>query len=956
MDRTAQKVLITQAGTLLGFRLAKLFLQKNQEVFGVGTITPPSEVLNNSHYTHLDIDLSQPLPSNIPQFDLIVHLLTESTESLKNFSTTPKLTPVTNKIVSYATHFPTQVILLAPVNTPLNFYDSVAKNDQIKQNLKLLLIGDIYGPNDPLTVAGKSHSHVLKHHTHHFYFNNELSNLITQAILSDKIILEDEGMKVVFPTFIDDAISAFEHFLKDSNSKNIQTLISESPRSALTCAYSIQKIAQISFNKQLKLYFSGPEKKIAPEPQPDINLTSLEFKPQYNLEAGLKKTFENYQGQKGNTTYQTDVNSSTAQRLDQRVSKIHSDRLDQSKFPNITSRIPKPSIGFNTKKIILAILIIIMLTIAKTGLDSYLAVTSLEVAKDSLFAGDFKKADQKAISAAKSFKAAENKLTIITKPFSFVIPTQINILISAVSGAQSASVATSSFTKASGLVFKNLATVASNSSKDEAVNFEEAEANLKLAHRKFTESYLLANLAQKSDLVSKVINSSAETYQKLATLSLQAHELVSFVPEIVGSTDQKSYLLLIQYNSELRPGGGFIGTVGEITFENGRLKNYSFEDVYTIDSKLEEVIKPPAPVGERLGLDKLYLRDSNFSLDFLANSTTARDLYQKETARSFDGVIAFDLTFIENLLKVTGPVHVKSLDDVVSEENFPDKLLSYSKLGQSQNFLPELTTALINQLIKSFTGNFEENRQATWLTLAETISGALTSKHLLLQFDNEDLDKLVKIKGWNNPLPPLGFDPADEEHETRDFLAISEANLGANRANRYLDRKIDYQVEIDDQSIVNSTLKITYKNNSRSTTWPEGTYINYLRVYAPFAATITAYQNGETISLEEVEVTTQGNLTAFSTFVEVQPGTTRNITLSYRIPKGKTLAQAPTYHLYIQKQPGTEKDPLSFTLNLPEGFKIESINNEEASANQQSTRIDTDLSIDRQFEIEIAEK
>jgi len=35
MDKSAQKILVTEAGSLLGFSLVKLFLDNDKEVFGV---------------------------------------------------------------------------------------------------------------------------------------------------------------------------------------------------------------------------------------------------------------------------------------------------------------------------------------------------------------------------------------------------------------------------------------------------------------------------------------------------------------------------------------------------------------------------------------------------------------------------------------------------------------------------------------------------------------------------------------------------------------------------------------------------------------------------------------------------------------------------------------------------------------------------------------------------------
>jgi len=151
-------------------------------------------------------------------------------------------------------------------------------------------------------------------------------------------------------------------------------------------------------------------------------------------------------------------------------------------------------------------------------------------------------------------------------------------------------------------------------------------------------------------------------------------------------------------------------------------------------------------------------------------------------------------------------------------------------------------------------------------------------------------------------------------------------------------------------------LTITYTNNSQADTWPAGKYVNFLRVYAPFAASLYEYQNNGKKDVGEVEVTTQGNLTVFATMVEVPIKSTREVVFSYRIPKNIKLEKAPYYHLYVQKQAGTEKDPFEFTFNLPSYLEVKSVNGSDDQEGKQNLRINSDLSTDREFEIEVVKK
>ena len=81
----------------------------------------------------------------------------------------------------------------------------------------------------------------------------------------------------------------------------------------------------------------------------------------------------------------------------------------------------------------------------------------------------------------------------------------------------------------------------------------------------------------------------------------------------------KIYLLLLQNNMELRPTGGFIGSVGLLDLQDGKMNNLDILDVYTIDGQLKGHVDPPDPIRKYFNQPNWFLRDSNFDPDF-ANS------------------------------------------------------------------------------------------------------------------------------------------------------------------------------------------------------------------------------------------------------------------------------------------------------------------------------------------------
>ena len=473
----------------------------------------------------------------------------------------------------------------------------------------------------------------------------------------------------------------------------------------------------------------------------------------------------------------------------------------------------------------------------------------------------------------------------------------------------------------------------------------------------------LLNLAQEGGIFKSKIDAFQSATQKLSSLSQSALDLANLVGDFSGNGKPKTYLILLANNSELRHGGGFIGSFGLIEFENSHLKNINVEDIYTIDGQLQEKIEPPVQLSKTLGVENFYLRDSNWSGDFGVNAATARDFYKKETGKNVDGVIAINLNFIQNVLAKIGPVKIRDYNEEISAQNLFERGEYYSEIGsfagstQKKDFFGALSRTIISQIIDSFNQSAKKNSGVVpWLALFEVGSDALSQKDLMLTFDDPILSSFVRSGGWDFPLPPASFNPADDSVESRDFLALVEANLGANKVNRFLERKIAYDVTIGRDADLVAKLTITYTNNSQADTWPAGKYVNFLRVYVPFASSLFEYQNADKKGVGEVEVTTQSNLTVFSAMVEVPIKSTREVLFAYRIPKNIKLEKAPYYHLYVQKQAGTEKDPFEFKFNLPAYLEVKSINGNDEEEGQQNLSIQTDLVTDRQFEIEIVKK
>ncbi|MEK7581455.1 MAG: DUF4012 domain-containing protein [Patescibacteria group bacterium] len=986
MDAPAQttksQILITDVGSCFGSALAKNLLKRGYQIYGAGKTQPQEDVLQDHRFTFVDIDLAQPFPNHLPTFDLIIHLTSEDLNAGGDFSAS-KVSAVTSNLISKARSGTSKVIFVAKITTSSDFLDFAARDEEAKKNIKLFLMGDIYGPGIKL------HNKYEKNTKDSYFENNELIYLITQATQTDKIILESEGLTMIYPTYIDDALHAFNKFMANDSGKNIRFIISTSPLTALSCAYEIKNSAHILLQKELSLFFAGEPQIEKPKPEPVVRIHDLGFSPRFNLKEGLENTLTFFKDKDmvKKLSFLDPLLARPEVVLPKTVEKHEvSPQLKKS----LPKKLPKlPSFGFSFKSKLAVLFVFVLVIVVFTGkisLDLYSGVNSLKSAQIKLQSGDFDTALKKATSAKNSFGSANWEFNKLTYPVSLVIPKKIQSVSNSLESAQLTASAFANFISGAKTLAVDLEYIASDKPAKSTFNIEDPQALISKAYFESARALALVQSAQKNGIFKSKLNSLETNIKSLNELSLNTLELTNLTADLIGIDSKKTYLILLQNNSELRPGGGFIGNFGEIVLESGKLKSINVEDIYTIDGQLKEKINPPAPLVEKLGVKQLYLRDSNWSTDFEINAKTARDFYKKETGKTVDGVIAIDLDYMQKLLEKIGPIKLDDYNEEITAGNLFDKGEYYAEVGffpgstQKRDFFTSLTNKLIGKVVASFSTPTQGNDHLPWLALLTTTGEALAQKHMLISFDNPSLSTYVKVKNWSNLTPPFTYNPQDNKNATSDYLALSEANVGANKVNRYLNRDVNYEMTVDRDAGLVAKLAITYKNNSPADTWPGGTYVNYLRVFTPLGSGLESYDDGQNVASKDklknqatsdeakVEVTTQGNLTAFATLVEVPVKEERTITFVYRIPKNIKLEQAPAYSLYVQKQPGTEKDPFKFTFNLPAYLKIDSASpchteldsgSSDCSAGvggKQNVTAQTNLNTDRQFLIKVSKK
>jgi len=391
--------------------------------------------------------------------------------------------------------------------------------------------------------------------------------------------------------------------------------------------------------------------------------------------------------------------------------------------------------------------------------------------------------------------------------------------------------------------------------------------------------------------ISQLLPIEADTKKEINVVNSLAEALTK------NDNVEKSFLLMLQNNMELRPGGGFLGQYAVIKIKNGQVTYTYFEDANLLDQRITAKVTPPYPFTRMMQLKKWKFRDSNFSPDFPTNVEKAKYFYRLAGKNSnFDGVIAVNSDVLLDILKLTGPVTVPGYAGEYNSQNAVLRLEEQVEKAYIMN--PEIDTQNRKAIMKKMAAILVD--KLTQLNnipkLAELFLEELQNKNIMLNFQDPDLQNLAAEVYWDGRVA-YGWGS--------DFLMAVDANMGALKTDYYMRRTITYRIDLDQEKPV-VDLNILYKNTAPYGDWRTSDYHSYLRVYVPKGANLL---EREMVSYPNIQE--EKDKTYFGFIVHVLIGRETNARLKYELPAN---FDKNNYRLLIQKQSGVGDVPVKVTI------------------------------------------
>jgi len=366
----------------------------------------------------------------------------------------------------------------------------------------------------------------------------------------------------------------------------------------------------------------------------------------------------------------------------------------------------------------------------------------------------------------------------------------------------------------------------------------------------------------------------------------------SQLPQLLGDGKEADFVLLFLNNYELRPGGGFIGSLGFITMTNYSITRFEVQDVYEIDGQITAHHEPHFAIRKYLNQPNEFLRDSNFSPYFDRNAKNALKHLSDVSGynKPYLATIGITATAFEQLLQLTGPIELTDYGTIITSSNF----FETTQRKIETKFFPGSKQ---KRLLLQSLGNVLKQRieEISILDILEYLVESINSKNLVFFSPNPKLENFLVI---------LGAD-GGRESAYKNWVMPIDANVGVNKMNALVHKTMDLRLIRSDKTLTH-TFRSTYTNNITADAQIKESYKNYFQLYVPRDAILKKASLDNINVIDRVVTSGEGNNSVFAIYFEIPPATSSTITIVYDIPHSKDMRS-----IEFQKQIGSKPSPLT---------------------------------------------
>ncbi|MBI4122529.1 MAG: DUF4012 domain-containing protein [Parcubacteria group bacterium] len=414
---------------------------------------------------------------------------------------------------------------------------------------------------------------------------------------------------------------------------------------------------------------------------------------------------------------------------------------------------------------------------------------------------------------------------------------------------------------------------------------------------------------------------------------------------VLGGNGPRRYAVLFQNNNELRPAGGFIGSLAIVDMDQGRVSRMEIPGggSYDFQGYLTENIISPKPLW--LINPRWELQDANWYPDWPTSAEKVAWFIEKAGHSSVDGVIALQASTLKELLALLGPVEFPEEGVTLTAENVISEIQRAVEIDYDpeenapKQYIAELTPRVLDRVLAADSSEF--------LKLLTLVQDEIARKNILLYFRDRAVQEDFQERKWSPTVLAAEMD----------YLSVIHANVGGGKTDGAMEESWNQEITIAADGTAAARLTIVrHHAGEESDIFENVNNVDFMRVYAPAGSELVSasgfnppkpelfespaphYEQDEELSAIEgkvfideasgTRINSEFGKTAFGNWTQTMPDETTLATVAYRLPfkvRPFDLLNPDSrggYSLLIQKQAGAAPVFFSIVLRYPPEWGI----------------------------------
>ena len=419
------------------------------------------------------------------------------------------------------------------------------------------------------------------------------------------------------------------------------------------------------------------------------------------------------------------------------------------------------------------------------------------------------------------------------------------------------------------------------------------------------------------DLLNELTN-IAETSHAAAEAGA---ELLQIAEPLLGSEEDRTYLVLLLNNSELRGAGGILAGAGTLTLSDGNMQLGSFYSAHDLQTEPRLQVEAPPAYLRRYGTyeanSTLWL-NTTYSPDIPDVGLVASRLFEAVIGTPTDGVIVADPRGFSSLLADEASLDLPNGDAIEKESlarfAYSDAYQRFTDQNARRAFLVELGRLAFEQLLGSGLGG-----RTRLIEVGEAFAGG----HLRFISFRSAEQQALRNAGMTGDL-------------TRDFrgdtMMVTVQNRGGgpgrgSKLDYWAARRVAHDCDISLSGEAACLTRVILSNEvpvglpRYVAGIPYGLLRSFVDVYIPGDATLQAVElEGEPAGV--VVEREDGRKTA-GVYVEVAPGDSATVEVRYEVD-----AVVGGYELTAIPQPLATDADIELNINFPDNWAVRGLDTE----------------------------